>query len=435
MIPRPVPASVSAVRPVQFLTALLCLASLTGCELTRPAGRTTEHVFVRQWPQPPGNKGLRLAVKDFIDIKGEVTSAGSEYVAKHNPPAKQDAACLRIARQRGVHIVGKTNASEFGVTSSGLNPHFGTPRSPLTNRKHKVISGGSSSGSAVAVATDLADVAFGTDTGGSVRIPAACCGVYGLKTTFGLVSLKGVFPMSPKNLDTVGPIAKTIPNLAKGMSLLKDGFEEDYAKAIQRNPRGRDLTVGRLYVDGTDPEIDKAIDSALKKSGFRIVKLDKEFKDAWDQAQKDGFTVAVADAWTNDEQYRNKRGVSSVTKATILLGRVEHLTGGYQRALDRRPGWQRILRRTFNDVDMIAMPTLKKNPPRIPRFGGSAIFEATTFSLQNTVSFNYSGNPAIAIPVPLQNSEVATTSLQLVGPRKSEAELLNAGRIVSSKRL
>lgn len=422
--------------PRTLVPALLLLPLLTGCEMTRPARKPTDHVFVKQWPAPADSKALRLAVKDFIDIKGQVTSGGSAYVAKTSPPAARDAACLTIARERGVHIVGKTNASEFGVTSSGVNPHFGTPRSPLTtDRKNRLITGGSSSGSAVSVATGMADVAFGTDTGGSVRIPAACCGVYGLKTTFGLVSLKGVFPMSPKNLDTVGPLAKDMPNLVKGMSLLKRGMEEEYQEAIAENPRGRDLRVGRLYVDGTDPEVDRAIDAALKKSGFRVVKLNDEFKKAWQQAQKDGLTIAVGDAWTNDEKYRNKRGVTGVTKATILLGRIEHLTGNYDRALERRYGWQRMLRSTFGNVDLIALPTLKQLPPRIPRFGGSALFEAVTFSMQNTVSFNYSGNPAIAIPVPVQGKEVPMTSLQLVGPRMSEAELLNAGRIVSSKRL
>lgn len=422
------------------LPAFLALPVLTGCTtiFTDAAGRSTEHVFIKRWPAPKGDKSLRLAVKDFIDVKGEVTSAGSAYLAKNNPPAKQDAACLRLARQNGVRIVGKTNASEFGVTSSGVNPYFGTPRSPLTKGiRNKRISGGSSSGSAVAVATDLADVAFGTDTGGSVRIPAACCGVYGLKTTFGLVSLKGVFPMSPQNLDTVGPLAKDIPNLVKGMELLQDNFAGKYERAIANQPTGRSIRVGRLYVDGTDPAVDEAIDAALKKAGFRVVKLDDNFKAAWNQAQKDGFTIAVGDAWTNDDKYRFKRGVSGVTKTTILLGRIEHLTGGYKRAINRKDDWQLTLINTFDNVDMIALPTLKKLPPRIPWFGGSALFEATTFALQNTVSFNYSGNPAIAIPVPLQGGEpeVPLTSLQLVGPRRSEAELLNAGRIVSSKRL
>ncbi len=424
-----------ALRPV--LPAVFLLHLLTSCvETTKAARRPTDHVFVKQWPVPAGSQGLRLAVKDFIDVKGEVTSAGSHYVAKTSAPAARDAACLRIARERGVHIVGKTNASEFGVTSSGLNTYFGTPRSPLTtDKKNRLITGGSSSGSAVAVATGLADVAFGTDTGGSVRIPAACCGVYGLKTTFGLVPLTGVFPMSPKNLDTVGPLAKDIPHLVDGMSLLQRGFESRYAQARADKPRGRDIRVGRLYVDGTDPEIDRAVDAALKKAGFRVVRLDATFKSAWEQAQKDGLTVAVGDAWTSDEKYFDQRGVAGTTKGALLLGRVEHATGGYDRALAGRAQWQRLLRNTFRRVDFIAMPTLKQTPPRIPRFGGSVVFETLTFSQQNTVSFNYSGNPALAVPVPVSGKDVPVTSLQLIGPRLSEAELLNAGRIVSSKSL
>lgn len=422
-------------RPSPFLAvAVFLLPGLTGCVTTNPASEPTEHVFVKKWPVPEGYQGLRLAVKDFIDIEGEVTTAGSAYLARTRPPATQDAACLRLVREQGVHIVGKTNASEFGVTASGVNPHFGTPRSPLTmDRKNKLISGGSSSGSAVSVATGMADVAFGTDTGGSVRIPAACCGVYGLKTTFGLVSLKGVFPMSPENLDTVGPLAKDIPNLARGMALLEEGFEQEYDAAVADKPVGRNFDVGRLYVDGTDPEVDRAVDEALRKAGFRIIKLNDRFKAAFVQAQKDGLKVAVGDAWTHDSQYSNKRGVSGVTKAAILLGRIEHLTGGYASALKRRPDWQRTLAQAFRQVDMIAMPTLKTLPPRIPRFGGSVLFETYNFSLQNTVGFNFSGNPAIAIPVPMEGIEVNVASLQLVGPRMSEAQLLNAGRIVSSK--
>src|SRR4029434_4311615 len=136
-----------------------------------------------------------------------VTTAGSKYFAKHNPPAARDAECLQIARERNVRIVGRTNVTEFAVTVSGINDYFGTPRNHVA-RKGKLIPGGSSSGSAVAVATGRADVAFGTDTAGSIRVPAACCGVVGLKTTHGLIPLDGVFPIAPKDLDTVGPSAR-----------------------------------------------------------------------------------------------------------------------------------------------------------------------------------------------------------------------------------
>jgi amidase len=113
-----------------------------------------------------------------------------------------------------VRIVGKTNLSEFAVAPSGLNDFFGTPKNPLSKRR-KLIPGGSSSGSAVAIANGTADVAFGTDTAGSIRVPAACCGVVGLKTTFGLISTKGVFPIEPRHLDTVGTIGKDVAHVVE----------------------------------------------------------------------------------------------------------------------------------------------------------------------------------------------------------------------------
>src|SRR6185295_5776827 len=130
-----------------------------------------------------------------------------------------------------------------------------TPKNPL---KHSRVPGGSSSGSAVAVASGMADVAFGTDTAGSVRVPAACCGIVGLKTTFGLVSLKGVFPVEPKHLDTVGPMAKDVAHVVEGMDLLQDGFAARYRTAMAAKPLAKDIRIGRLYLGGTDPKIDKA---------------------------------------------------------------------------------------------------------------------------------------------------------------------------------
>ena len=175
-----------------ILNALLLVLCFSGCSIgpTQVESDVYDHAFIRYWA-PEDSKRLRLAVKDLIDIRGVVTTAGSKYVAETSSPATNDAACLAISRARNVQIVGKTNLSEFAVAPSGINGFFGTPASPLSKR-HKLIPGGSSSGSAVAVANGLADVAFGTDTAGSIRVPAACCGIVGLKTTFGLVSLKGV---------------------------------------------------------------------------------------------------------------------------------------------------------------------------------------------------------------------------------------------------
>src|SRR6201997_1895854 len=173
-----------------ILAGLLLITCFSDCAI--PRGRTEhDRAFIDYWP-PKKKQQLRLAIKDNIDMKGVVTTAGSEYLAKTSQAATRDAQCLAIARERNVEIVGKTNLSEFAVAPSGINDFFGTPKSPLSKRS-KLIPGGSSSGSAVAVASGLVDIAFGTDTAGSIRVPAACCGIVGLKTTFGLVSLKGVF--------------------------------------------------------------------------------------------------------------------------------------------------------------------------------------------------------------------------------------------------
>lgn len=413
----------------------LVLIVLDGCASPqeRRLKHAREHAFISYWPAPAQSHGLRLAVKDNIDMKGRVTSAGSEYLAKNNPSAVRDAACLALARQRNVQIVGKTNLTEFAVTVSGENLYYGTPKSRLDG-KDDVIPGGSSSGSAMSVATNMADVAFGSDTGGSIRTPAACCGVYGLKTTFGLVSTKGVFPISPKHLDTVGPLARNISDLAQGMDLLQHGFAGKYREAVAEKPRARQITIGRLYVSGTDPEIDKAIDAELIAKHFKIVKLSKDFEKKWHQAEKDGKVVALGDAWYNDQKYANQKGVSLLTKLVLANGEVDY-NFGYKGAVKRKAAWQRELRAVFRRVDFIAMPTLKRLPPKMPFWGSDVVFELRVFNMQNTLPVNYAGNPALAIPIemPPQGKTVPVTSLQLVGPRLSEAELLNAGRLIELK--
>ncbi len=393
--------------------------------------RQLDNAFVRYWPPAEGAQGLRLAVKDLIDMKGQVTSAGSEYLAKHSRPATVDAACLAIARERGVTLVGKTNLTEFAITVSGRNAFFGTPKNQQKGQG-RLISGGSSSGSAVAVSAGHADVAFGTDTGGSIRVPAACCNIYGLKTTFGLVPTQGVFPISAKHLDTVGPMARDIPTLVQGMDLLQRGFAAQYAEAVSARPSARGIRVGRLYLAGTDARIDQSIDAALAAAKLRVIPLDESFRTKWLQAQRDGETIALGDAWTNDQAYADKPGVDRTTRLVLGQGERE-LAGGYAEAVKRKAAWQRELRRVFAKLDVIAVPTMQNLPPRAPRFGSGIVFEWLVFHSQNTMSVNLAGNPALAMPIamPRVGKTTPMTSLQLIGPRRSEAELLNVGRIIA----
>src|SRR5271165_1436149 len=183
--------------------------------------------------------GIRLAVKDLIDIAGVPTTAGSRALADTAVPAEGDAPCLAGARSAPVAIVGKVNLHELAFGASGVNDYFGTPVNPLDPDR---IPGGSSSGSAVAVADGDADIAYGSDTGGSIRVPAAFCGVTGLKTTYGRVSLSGVWPLAP-SLDTVGPMARDVAGVAAGMTLLEPGFAVDVPPASR---------LGRIRPAGVD---------------------------------------------------------------------------------------------------------------------------------------------------------------------------------------
>ncbi len=414
-----------------FLLGIASIALLSGCSLLPslhpplPGNRA----FITYWPATNSTQ-LKLAVKDNIDMAGVVTTAGSERFARAAKPALKDASCLAIARLSNVQIVGKANLSEFAVAPSGFNEYFGTPASPLSNSR-KLLPGGSSCGSAVAVASGMADVAFGTDTAGSIRVPAAWCGVVGLKTTHGLVPIDGVFPIEPAHLDTVGPMGKDIAHTVQGMELLQNGFADLYAAAVAANPSARTIRIGRLTLTGTDLEIDAAVDEALARTGFQVVPLAPGIRELWELAKKDGNTIAAAGAWISDKEFRFARGVAARTKTAIRVGRIAYLKN-YKQAVARQAEWRNTLREIFRQVDFIALPTVQTPPPPIPPNLKIGILEARILELQNTVAVNFAGNPALALPIPLHDAEVAVTSLQLIGPLLSEPQLLNAGRLVEA---
>jgi len=415
-----------------LLPALAGTVLLSGCSVLQiyPKGGSKNRALIAYWPAPEGSTKLKLAVKDNIDMAGLVTSAGSEYFAKSRPPAAHDAPLLAIARKRDIHIVGKANLSEFAVAPSGVNEYFGTPKNPFSGWR-RLIPGGSSSGSAVAVASGLADVAFGTDTAGSVRVPAACCGVVGLKTTFGLVPIKGVHPIEDDHLDTVGPIGRDIALTVQGMDLLQEGFAAKYQAAVAAKPTGATIKVGRLYLKGTDRQIDEAVDDALTKAGFQVVPLKADFAAKWEQAKTDGNTLAAAGVWISNQQHRFRLTVAPRTKSAIFIGNVAYLKD-YRKALQRRDEWQDALNGALSKFDFIVLPTMQSAPPPIPPNFQIGILEAQILVLQNTVAVNFAGNPALAVPVPMRRGRVPATSLQLIGPRLGEAKLLNAGRLIEA---
>jgi aspartyl-tRNA(Asn)/glutamyl-tRNA(Gln) amidotransferase subunit A len=212
--------------------------------------------------------GVPIAWKDLFDIEGRVTTAGS-IVLRDAPPADRDAALVSSAKRAGLVTVGCLNMTEFAYSGIGLNPHYGTPRNPHSRGAPR-IPGGSSSGSAVVVAKGLLPVAIGTDTGGSIRIPASFNGIAGYKSSTGHYPMEGVFPLSP-TLDSLGPFAHTVEDLILVDAALR-GLSRSSVRA--QPPKGlRILVPTNAVMDHCEPDVARNFESALSrlaKAGARI---------------------------------------------------------------------------------------------------------------------------------------------------------------------
>lgn len=363
--------------------------------------------------EPSGN-GPVVAVKDLIDIEGAPTTAGCRAVAVDAAPAEHDAACLAGFRSAGSRIVGKTNLDELASLVFGPNPWFGNPVNPIDPGR---ITGGSSGGSASAVASGDAEIALGTDTGGSIRIPAACCGIAGLKTTHGRIPVEGVWPLAP-SFDTVGPLAADVRGLETAMRLLDPGFGT--GRAAQR--------IGRLATGGT-PQVEESIDSALKEAGLDVVAVG----DGTDlQTGRDCFTtIYFCELWRSDAGLLGRRpeGVGEV--ATRTIRRAERYLGSERRARSRLAVWSAEIESLFDRFDALAAPTLPILPPFVEDLASGHSAALVAELTRHTSVFNASGLPCTAQPVPLGSSHLPA-SLQLVGPRMGEEMLLATAALVES---
>jgi amidase len=365
----------------------------------------TVTTFITRYATSGG--GVRLAVKDLIDMEGELTTAGCRAVADRAVPAARDAACLAGARAAGARIVGRTNLHELALGVTGVNPWYGTPVNPLDPAR---VPGGSSSGSAVAVATGEADVAYGSDTGGSVRIPAACCGTAALKTTWGRVPLDGVWPLSP-SFDTVGPMARDVAGLVVGMELLEPGFAVAETTGV---------TIGRLRPPA-DPLIDAAVDMALAISEWPCIELEVP---EWDLATQHAGLLLVAEAWESNEALvaRDPDGIGVDVRERLALGS-SFDSATVKSAWAGQRAWLHSLDVLFERVDFLVTPTLTIFPPELD--DGNDLLVARC-----TIPVNLAGVPALALPVPTRGGLPA--SIQLIGPADSEELLLAAGAWLES---
>jgi amidase len=352
----------------------------------------------------PGT-GPRVAIKDLIDVAGTPTTAACPVLARQAQPAARDAACLAGLRAADVAIVGKANLHELACGGTGVNRHFGTPTNPFDPSR---IPGGSSSGSAVALADGEVDIALGSDTAGSIRNPSACCGTVGLKTTWGRVPLEGVWPLAP-SLDTVGPMARDVSGVVEGMALLEPGF----TAAASPSP-----VVGRVRLPDVDPAIDAAVDAALAASELDVVEVDLP---GWDAANDAAWAVMFHEYWVVDhhlyEQDREALGADIVER--IEQGRAVTPTA-YERARAHRSGWREELATAFEQAPVLAWPTIAMFP--------TPIDGPVPNTRRTNLPVNLAGHPSLALPLPTGGRFPA--SVQLVGPDLGEDLLCATGRVI-----
>jgi aspartyl-tRNA(Asn)/glutamyl-tRNA(Gln) amidotransferase subunit A len=367
--------------------------------------------------------GIPVGLKDLIDTAGVKTTCGSALFADRIPT--QDADIVRRLKAAGAVLIGKQNMQEFAYGGTSTSSYFGPVHNPWDPER---IAGGSSGGSAAAVATGMCFGAIGTDTGGSVREPAAFCGIVGLKPTYGRVSTRGVFPLS-NSLDHVGPLCRNVTDTALLLQAIA-GYDkldptsvdwpvESYTDALKVNTNSRIGVVRRPFFDDLDSDIARAIDDALKE----ISKLATDVSDielpSTPSAVQGPEVYAVHAKYfaTSPELYG--RWIRERLKQAALVDTVAYVEARQQ--LDRV---RRAIEDVFSRVDFLVTPTTPVPPITIADALQMSPEPAGELWLRNTRPFNAYGLPTISIPCGFTRAGLPI-GLQLSGPRFGEARLLS----------
>ena len=372
---------------------------------TAPMETELEGIWLAR-PDPVPAEGVSLAVKDLFDTAGLPTTYGSILFAEHVPARSADVV-VRLERA-GYANVGKTNLHEFAYGVTSQNPHFGTVPNPIAPGR---IAGGSSGGSAAALAAHLADAALGSDSGGSIRIPAACCGVVGLKPTYGLVPLDGCFPLAP-TFDHAGPMARSVAECTRMLTALVPDFR----------PTGRPPSAGRVglaWDDRCRPLVAERLREAAELLDARPVDF------ALPHGLGNAFMGEVADVHRDlfadgADQY----GATVRTKIERCLALTDAEIEASQRA---RTEYAEHAAEAFSDLDLLLVPTLAFVAPPLPE----SELDVRDEIIQFTFPFNALGWPALALPIgPAEDGLPA--SAQLVGRPGDDALVLAVGELLEA---
>lgn len=397
--------------------------------------------------------GIPLAIKDLICIKGVRNTCGSKILSNYIPP--YDATVIKKLRESGAVFLGKLNMDEFAMGSSTETSHFGVTRNPWDL---KTIPGGSSGGSAAAVAADECAGSLGSDTGGSIRQPAAMCGVVGLKPTYGRVSRFGLVAFA-SSLDQIGPITKDVTDTAILMNIIsgKDPLDStsadvpvpNFTKSLINNAKGLKIGIPKEYfVEGMDVEVEKSVKDAIelfKRFGAEIKDVSLPHAD---YAISTYYVIAPAEASSNLARYdgvkygyrTNNRenllgmykktrqdGFGAEVKRRIMLGTYALSSGYYDAYYLKAQKVRTLIKRDFDEAFKICDVLLTPTAPT-PAFKiGEKFDNPIQMYLSDifTISINLAGIPAISIPCGFSNKGLPI-GLQLMGRHFDEETLIKA---------
>jgi aspartyl-tRNA(Asn)/glutamyl-tRNA(Gln) amidotransferase subunit A len=370
--------------------------------------------------------GIPVSIKNLCDVAGESTLAGSKAL-DDAPPAKQDARVVARLRAAGAVIVGSTNMSEFAFSGVGFNPHYGTPGNPADRTR---VPGGSSSGAAVSVADRMAVAALGTDTGGSVRIPAAVCGIVGFKPTARRVPIDGVVPLST-SLDSIGPLANSIECCA----IVDAVFAAEPIALPEPMPlAGLRLAVPKHFVmDDLDPVVAKAFERALKAlagKGAKVEHIDlPQLNEMSAINAKGGFAASESYAWHKDLLARRGNEYDPLVAPRIRRG-ADMSAADYIELLGKRDDLQKRVAAVTSNYDAAIMPTCAITAPTLDEVSTPEGFtKKNMLLLRNTTVGNFLDRCAISLPC--HASGELPVGFMLMGEAMADKRLLAIARSVA----
>jgi aspartyl-tRNA(Asn)/glutamyl-tRNA(Gln) amidotransferase subunit A len=348
------------------------------------------------WTGPLG--GIPISIKDLFDVRGMPTTAGSRMLAD-STPALSDAVIVTRLRAAGAVIIGRTNMTEFAFSGLGLNPHYGTPAGPF-DRAARRIPGGSSSGAAVSVSDGMSVAAVGTDTGGSVRIPAALCGLVGFKPTAARVPLAGALPLSG-SLDSIGPIGRTV-RCCRSIDAVLSGQTSKPTPPVELQGFRLAVPTDRVF-DDIDPYVKRTFDKAisgLHGAGVQVTRIPfPEFVAVGKTTETATFPAVEGFAWHRDLLRSAKDRYDPRVATRLDRGRTVS-AADYLWLLNRRKeliGEARLRARPF---DAIAMPTVPIVAPTIAELeqDDAAYHQANLLVLRNPTLINFLDGCALSLP-------------------------------------